>query len=139
MQRGSVMKRVDEMPPIDVMGEPLSIVRLPPDAATPSWASGGSWCSVTRTEQELSVVCESARVPAEIGHNGPWRALRVAGPLDFGMTGVLERIARPLAEARISIFAVSTFDTDYVLVGEADLENAVLKLGEAGIVVRTAD
>lgn len=123
---------------LDVMAGRLSIVRLPSDAGAPSWIGSTSWYSVTRTEDELSVVCESRLVPPEVQQNGPWRALKVVGPLDFGLTGVLYRIARPLAGAKISIFAVSTFDTDYVLVREQDLRGAVSSLSESGIVVRTA-
>lgn len=124
---------------VDVLGIVLSIARLPADAGTPPWAASGSWYSVTRSADELSVVCESDLVPCDVQCNGPWRALKVAGPLDFALTGILSRLARPLAEAGIPIFALSTFDTDYILVREESVTDAKTCLSEAGIVVRTAD
>lgn len=123
---------------VHVLAGRLSIARLPADAGLPDWA-GGPWCSVTRTHEELSVVCESDRVPEEVKNNGPWRALMVAGPLEFGLTGILNRLAGPLADAGISIFAVSTFDTDYVLVREERLQASVACLRGAGIVVHPGD
>ncbi|MBS1270292.1 MAG: hypothetical protein MAG794_01247 [Gammaproteobacteria bacterium] len=123
---------------IDVLTGPLSIVCLPADAGIPSWVESKSWYSMTRTSDELSIVCESRLVPPGVEQTGPWRALRVEGPLDFDMTGILYRIVRPLADAKISIFAVSTFDTDYVLVLEKNLRDAVSSLGGSGIVAHAA-
>ena len=88
--------------------------------------------SVTRTAEELSVVCEQAGVPANIQAERDWRALRIKGTLDFSLTGILANIAFPLANAGISIFAVSTFDTDYVLVKAERLGEAVSALTAAG-------
>lgn len=82
-------------------------------------------------------MCEEAAVPAEIHCEPGWRALGVEGPLDFGLTGVLSSIAQPLADAGVSIFAVSTFDTDYVLVRESSLVAAVRALEGAGHVVES--
>jgi hypothetical protein len=92
--------------------------------------------SIVRTDEELSVVCaaEDASSDAEVSRG--WRALKVAGPLDFALTGVLASLAEPLSEAGISIFAISTFDTDYILVKEADLDRAVEVLSDAGHAVR---
>ena len=80
----------------------------------------------------MTVVCAAARVPADARAERGWRALRVAGPLDFALTGVLAAVAVPLADAGVSIFAVSTFDTDYVLVRADRLEAAVAALRAAG-------
>jgi len=124
---------------VTVMAAPLSIVRLAPGRALPAWAGASGWCSVTRTAEECSVVCESAHVPADVARVGPWRGLKVAGPLAFELVGVLYRLAGPLAEAGISIFVVSTYDTDYVLVPEDRLDEAVAALSAAGVVVRRAD
>ena len=124
---------------VDVQDIVLSIARLPADAGTPPWAASGSWYSLTRSADELSVVCESDLVPRDVQCNGPWRALKVVGPLDFALTGILSRLARPLAEAGIPIFAISTFDTDYVHVREERLTDAKACLAGAGIVVRMAD
>lgn len=92
--------------------------------------------SITRTDEELSIVCERAVVPASaddfLSEDG-WGALRVQGPLDFALTGVLSSIAAPLAEAGISLFAVSTFDTDYVLIKSAVMNQACQTLKGAGL------
>jgi hypothetical protein len=92
----------------------------------------GAFFSVTRTPAELSVVCDVASVPSGVKGDGPWSALAVRGPLDLNITGVLAGLATPLAVAGISIFAVSTYDTDYVLVRHHDMDRAVRVLREAG-------
>jgi hypothetical protein len=92
----------------------------------------GEFFSVTRTPAELSAVCDVAVVPSGVKAEGPWRVLAVRGPLDFNITGVLAALAAPLATAGISIFAVSTYDTDYLLVRDGELDRAVRALREAG-------
>jgi uncharacterized protein len=109
----------------------LAVCRLPADAPAPAPAAGALG-SVTRTAEELSIVCPVADAPPGAEVECGWRALQVAGPLDFALTGVLAAIAVPLAEAEISIFAVSTYDTDYVLVREAALPAAAEALRRAG-------
>lgn len=121
---------------LSVLGDGLAVCRLDPDAELPGWAAGGAFWSVTRTPDELSVVCPEGRVPDGIVFQGGWRALGIEGPLDFGLTGVLLAVAAPLAEAGVPIFVVSTYDTDYVLVGEDRLEEAVGTLRAAGHEVR---
>ena len=111
----------------------LAVCRLEPGAAIPGWAWGdGAFVAVTRTRSELSIVCTEAQVPEGIAREGGWRILEVEGPLDFALTGILAALAGPLAKAGISLFAVSTFDTDYVMVKEERLEAAVAALAEAG-------
>lgn len=117
----------------------MAIVRLAADAGTPDWIRQASWCSVTRTGEELSVVCESRLVPDDVRQSAGWRLLQVEGPLDFSLTGILHRITAPLAAAGISLFAISTFDTDYVLVGETDLEAAIPCLEASGVIVYGPD
>jgi hypothetical protein len=92
----------------------------------------GAFFSVTRTPSELSAVCNVAAVPSGVTAEGPWVMLAVRGPLDLNITGVLAGLATPLANAGVSIFAVSTYDTDYVLVRNHDLDRAVRALREAG-------
>ena len=92
----------------------------------------GEFFSVTRTPAELSAVCDVAALPSGVKAEGPWLMFAVRGPLDFSLTGVLAGLATPLATAGISIFAVSTYDTDYVLVRSDDLEHAVHALRAAG-------
>jgi len=109
----------------------LSVCRLDPAAPLPPWA-GGELTAVTRTPDELSIVCDQQHVPDGVRAEKGWRALKVAGPLDFSLTGVLAALAAPLAAASISIFALSTFDTDYLLVKETALTEAVQALRNAG-------
>jgi hypothetical protein len=110
----------------------LAICRLAPGAAIPAWATAGPFFSITRTPDELSIICEPTAVPAGVRHESGCRAFKVAGPLDFALTGVLTSIAKALAEAGISIFALSTFDTDYVLMKNERVEDAVRALEAAG-------
>ena len=100
------------------------VCRLAADAPVPAWAAGGPFVSITRTATELSVVCRQEAVPEGVRCERGWRCLRVAGTLDFSLVGVLASLLNPLAEAGISVFVVSTFDTDYLLVKEDNLEAA---------------
>jgi uncharacterized protein len=103
------------------------------DSAIPLWAlSGPGFVSVTRTADELSLVCAESAVPQDIQCEPGWRLFKIEGPLDFSLTGILTSVAQPLAEARVSIFTISTYDTDYVMVKERDLEKAALALAAAG-------
>jgi uncharacterized protein len=102
----------------------------------PAWATGASFSSVTRTEDELSVVCPEADVPEDVARERSWRALKLEGSFELSMVGILSSVAAPLAEAGASIFAVSTFDTDYVLVRGEQLGLAVDTLREHGHRVR---
>jgi hypothetical protein len=115
-----------------VLEDEIAVARLDPHAPTPAWAAEGSVSSVTRTAEELSVVCAAAGVPTEVQAERGWRCLRVAGRLDFSLTGVLASIAGPLAVGKVSLFALSTYDTDYVLVREQDLTVAIECLRAAG-------
>jgi hypothetical protein len=121
---------------IRVLPQRLAICRLDPGSALPGWATAGTFRAVTWTPGELSIVCEGSDVPADVAAERDWRAFMVQGPLDFGLTGILLQLAEPLAMAEISIFAISTFDTDYVLVKEAFVDTAVRVLADAGHTVR---
>jgi uncharacterized protein len=110
----------------------LAVCFLTHDSSLPDWATRGDFLSATRTNDELSVVCDHALVPADVSHEGPWACLQVEGPLDFALTGVLAGLAAPLAEAGISIFALSTYHTDYILVLDRDLNAALQALRTAG-------
>lgn len=115
-----------------VVPERLAVVRLEPHAAVPSWARAGAFVSVTRTEDELSIVCPASAVPAEVPCEGPFARIQVRGPLAFSETGVLVSLALPLSEAGISLFALSTYDTDHILVAEEDCDRALEALEAAG-------
>jgi hypothetical protein len=110
---------------------PYAVCRLPVDAASPAWAVG-ECTSVTRTAEELSVVCREEAVPEGVRCERGWRCLRVAGTMDFALVGVLASLLVPLADAGVSVFALSTFDTDYLLVKEEDLAKAAEALAAAG-------
>jgi len=115
----------------------LAVCRLSPEDAIPGWASAAGFSSVTRTRDELSVVCAEAAVPADVRCERGWRSLVVAGPLDFGLIGVIASLAEPLARAGIPIFVLSTFETDYLLVKEARLAEAGAVLTAAGHEIST--
>jgi uncharacterized protein len=114
---------------LTVLPEPLAICRLRPTDRIPSWAleEHESLVSITRTPEELSIVCPEEAVPPDVETvEDGWRALKVPGPLPFELTGVLASIAGPLAAAGLTLFAVSTYDTDYILVKEPERALEVL-------------
>lgn len=124
------------MPALNLTLQPglLTICRLPPDAAIPAWATAAptGFLSLTRTAEELSLVCADGLAPAGQKQEPGWRAFKVEGPLDFGLTGILASVLDPLARAGISIFAISAFNTDYVLVKSTKADAAVTALRAAG-------
>jgi hypothetical protein len=115
-----------------VLDGEFAVAKLPATDPVPAWAGYGPFASVTRTDEGLSVVCAAGGMPPDVKAERGWRCLRVAGRLDFSLTGVLAAIAGPLAAAEISMFAISTYDTDYILVREATLTSAVECLRESG-------
>ena len=113
----------------------FSIVKLSPTETIPSWATTCDVFSITRTKEELSIVCPSECLPMnkELKDvENDWKCIKVEGVLDFGLTGILASLANPLAENRISIFAISTFNTDYLLVKSHSIEKARLVLENEG-------
>jgi hypothetical protein len=119
-----------------VLRDRVAICRLDPESPLPPWLPASGFVSITRTDDELSIVCAEDRVPATVKSSRGWRALKVEGPLPFDLTGVLASIVSPLAEAEITLFAFATYDTDYVLVMDEKLEAAVAALTRAGHRVR---
>ena len=113
----------------------LSVCQLDPQKEIPSWATASQFFSISRTKDELSIVCSSDVVPDEIKCEKDWIAYKVVGPLDFGLTGILSSIAKPLAEANISIFAISTYDTDYILIKACNQDRSIEVLKEAGFTI----
>ena len=116
---------------LDVAGR-FAVCKLPPDSAVPAWATAGDVFSVTRTVEELSVVCRQEMVPAGTQAEVGWRCLRVAGAMPFTLVGVLASLTGPVAAAGVGVFVVSTFDTDYLFVKEAEFQAAVAALRGAG-------
>ena len=118
---------------LSALGGRYAVCRLDAAAEVPGWAPGaGGFVSITRTPDELSVVCAASAVPEGVTAVRDWRCLRVDGPLDFALTGVMASIAGPLAAAGVSIFVINTYDTDYVFVREGALGRAVEALEQAG-------
>lgn len=117
-----------------VLPDRLSVCRLPADAPWPQPPVSGFF-SVTRTDDEISVVCQEDAAPVDARIEPDWRALEVAGPLDFGLVGVMAQLTAPLADVDVSVFVISTYDTDLVLVHAGALERAVQALRDAGHVV----
>jgi hypothetical protein len=117
---------------LTLLPDVLAVCRLPADASVPAWAWTGEPASVTRTRDELSVVCRADAVPDGVRCEPGWRCLKVAGPLDFALTGIMAALTAPLAAAGIALFAVSTYDTDYLMVKAETLDRAVDALHGAG-------
>ena len=116
---------------LELLPDTFAICRLAPDSPVPEWAQG-EFVSITRTPRELSVICRRDAVPEGVRCEAGWRCLRLVGQFDFTEVGVLASLTKPLAEAKISVFVVGTFDTDYLLVKNACLDCAVEALENAG-------
>lgn len=110
----------------------FAICRLPAGSALPHWFAAGALSHVSWTDEELSIVCDEGRVPEEVQCERGWRSLMLRGPFAFELTGILAQVLQPLAEAKVGIFAVSTFDTDYVMVKQQQLRAALAALRAAG-------
>ena len=119
--------------PLAVQPETVAICRLPAGAELPAWTTRATaFLTVSRTPEELSITADQRAVPPDLECERDYRPIRVRGTLTPDLVGILVSIAGPLAEAGISIFAISTYDTDYVLVKARDLERAVAALEAAG-------
>ena len=121
---------------LDLLPEEYAVCRLPAGSTLPTSLSSGlddkSVISVTWAPDEMSIICPTGRVPADAVAETPWRCLRVVGPLDLALTGVLASLVGPLADARVNIVTFSTYDTDYLLVPSVRLTEAVRTLTAAG-------
>jgi uncharacterized protein len=118
-----------------ILAERLAVCRLSIDAPIPEWATGESFLSISRTRDELSVICEEHFVPAGIQASRGWRGFKIVGPLDLDLVGSLVSVAVPLAQSNIGILPIGTFETDYVLVRDRQLGDAIKALSFAGFEV----
>jgi hypothetical protein len=109
-----------------------AVARLPADAPVPPWAARGAVTCVTRTPRELSIVCDDEAVPSDARAERGFAVLVIDGTIEFALTGILASVTAPLASAGISVFAFSTFDTDYVMVQSERLDDALVALREWG-------
>lgn len=110
----------------------LTVCRLNEDDPVPEWAKGGRFLSITRTASELSIVCDEELLPEGPTRKDGWRSLVIDGQLDFSMVGILAELSGVLAEVGVSLFVISTYDTDYLLVQSDDLDRAIVALRESG-------
>lgn len=124
---------------LSLLEDAYAVCKLSREAPIPVWANAGAFVSITRTEEELSVICPLASVPENVASVKGWRCFRVDGPLDFSMTGLLASLLAPLARADVSVLAVATYDTDYLLVREEQREQAVRLLSREGYRIRPPD
>lgn len=119
-----------------LLPEKFAICRFDRDAQVPAWALKGDFFSITRTSDELSIVCDESYVGEAPQCETDWRCLKLQGPFAFSTVGILSSITAPIAEAGVGLFAISTYDTDYLLVKEDSLEEAIAALLHAGHKVR---
>ncbi|SRR6266496_2296376 len=110
----------------------FAVCRLAAADPVPQWATNGIFTSVTRTADELSIVCPAEGVPQEHKPETPWACLKIVGPFDFSQIGILYAFIQPLVEAGISVFAIATYDTDYVLIQKPSADRAIQVLQSAG-------
>ncbi len=122
---------------LSLLPDTYAVCRLDGGAPVPAWALSEGFSSITRTDDELSIVCAQRVIADGVASKRGWRCLKVEGPLDFALTGVLAGIATPLAHTGVSIFAVSTYDTDYILVREQTLTQTIDALSRQGYHIRT--
>ncbi|HUE56541.1 MAG TPA: ACT domain-containing protein [Candidatus Udaeobacter sp.] len=117
---------------LTLLSERFAISRLAADAAVPEWAMRGTFFSVTRTGDELSIVTEVSRVPIGVQSQSGWCVREVHGPFILSEIGVLSVLTTPLTEAKVRLLVISTFDTDYLLVASSTLSDAIAALERAG-------
>lgn len=120
---------------ISLLSGNFVVCRLDAEDCIPTWIATKSFYSITRTNEELSIVCLDKNVPSEIKCEKGWRILKIEGPLDFSLIGILSKISTLLANEKISIFAVSTYDTDYILIKEESIENSIRILEDNDIII----
>ena len=117
---------------LELLDEPFAIHRLSPSAKIPNEVFGEAFFNIVKTKEELSIVCRNSLNLNSERSSRNWSCIKVSGPLDLNATGILAKLSKVLAEADISIFAVSTFDTDYILIPEDKTNAAFAALRKAG-------
>lgn len=110
---------------LKLLKEKYGVARLNKESEIPTWVFKGEFYSITKTEDELSIVSLEENIPLDIKCEKHWRILKIQGPLDFSLVGILSKISSLMAENSISIFAISTYDTDYILIKENNIEKAI--------------
>lgn len=113
----------------------FGILKLAPSDTVPAWATSADYFFIAKTEDELSIMCPQRVIPADVTYSADWRCFRVDGDLEFDEIGVVARVSKPLADAGMSLFLVSTHDRDYVFVAQPDLDRAIKIYQSAGFTV----
>lgn len=126
------MRIVTKSIKLKILAQTYAIARLEPNSQIPAWADGEGFVSISRTDDELSIVCLEERVPDDVHKDAGWSCFKLLGPFAFGETGIVLSVIKPLSENGIGIFVVSTFDGDHLLVKADDLEKARALLTGAG-------
>lgn len=119
---------VEKILTMKLLKEKYGVCRLGKTQLIPEWAQNSDFFSITRTSDELSIVCIEESIPNNVKCEKDWRILKIEGPLDFSLIGILASVSKILAQKGISIFAISTYDTDYILVKNKDIDNAIQSL-----------
>jgi hypothetical protein len=118
-----------------VLRERLAVCRLDARASIPEWATGEAFLSISRTRDELSIVCEDRFVPEGTRASRGWQGFKIEGPFALDLVGILVSVAVPLAQSNIGILPIATYETDYVFVRDQDLDSAIKALRFAGFEV----
>ena len=124
---------------LSLLGEIYGICVFESDTEIPEWAAAVSFCSITRTQEELTIVCPQNTIPSGCEYDAGWRCFRIDGSFDLNQIGVISSLAAPLAQASISIFVVSSYDTDYILVKKEKVNQAIAVLTDSGHLVARAE
>ncbi|WP_409526943.1 ACT domain-containing protein [Rhizobium sp. G21] len=117
---------------LSLLAGDYAVCRLSPADPIPAWAEGDGFVSISRSDEELSILCRAERAPSDVRQDAGWACLKLQGPFAFDETGIVLSVVAPLSNAGLGIFAVSTFDGDHILVKRAELDRAEALLREAG-------
>ena len=117
---------------LQLLDQELAVIHFSPKTAIPSWVFDSSFFSITKTQDELSIFCDSDAIPPEFDKSGGWRAFRIVGQIEFELAGMISSLSLPLSSKQISIFSISTYDTDYMIVQNERLTDATIALEQAG-------
>lgn len=123
---------------LQVLKDKLAVCQLEPNTAMPNWVRfvSDEFISITQTPEELSIVCNQNLVPSDIKAEKNWRLIRIKGQMDFSLVGILKQVIAPLSENEISIYSISTYDTDYILIKDENFERAVQILAKVFVMER---
>ena len=114
----------------------FSLCSLPPQGPIPAWAVSSSFYTISKTNDELSIVCESQYVPDDVKQDGNWSLMKIAAVLDLSLTGITAKFSTALSDAGVNLCVMATYETDYILVKQQKLQTAITALKNAGFIVQ---